>query len=150
MVSETTLLYVTAIIAIAAMITMLVMNIIVVRSMGKAIDKMEQGVKKVYELFSFLHKESEERIGRANVMVTQCTSGIEKAALASQGCTDAAKECAQASQKMLILINNIDNRYSSYVDKLREEKARLENELEKERAADRHSGPQYVTHNHTA
>lgn len=141
MINEEVLLYMTAFLAIGAIVTILVMGIIVIRTMQK-------GVTKIYELFAILHKESETRIGNANMIVTQCSTSIEKAAVASSKCADAAEECSKASVCMMDMVKQIDSRYSNYIDKLREEKKQLEDKLAN--SQDVKVVPQYVTNNNAA
>lgn len=92
-ISEQWLLYATAALSIVAIVTTLIMSIVVLVAMKK-------GISKVYELFSFLHKESEQRIGKANLMVSQCTTAIEKAAVASEHCASSAESSVRLAEKL--------------------------------------------------
>lgn len=90
---ELWMLYATALTSLITIVTMLVMSIIILRT-------MEKGIKKVYDLFSFLHKESEQRIGKANTIVTQCTTTIERAAVSSEHCATAAATSVRLAEKI--------------------------------------------------
>lgn len=90
---ELWMLYATALTSLITIVTMLVMSIIVLATMQK-------GIRKIYDLFSFLHKESEQRIGKANTIVTQCTATIERAAIASERCSEAAERSVRLAEKI--------------------------------------------------
>lgn len=126
--TEMWLLYATALVSLIAIVTMLILSIVVLRT-------MEKGIKKVYDLFSFLHKESEQRIGKANTMVSQCTSAIEKAAVASEHCAAAADSSVQ-------LADRIENDCIKEIDELKKERNRL--------LAENKNAPkvEYTTHNY--
>lgn len=124
-INEQWLLYATAALSIVAILTTLIMSCMVLVSMQK-------GIKKVYNLFSFLHKESEQRIGKANTMVSQCTSAIEKAAVASE-------HCAAAAERSTKLADRIEHDCLKEIADLKTERNRLLAE---------NAGPKYTTNNY--
>lgn len=110
-IDEQWLLYATALLSIFSMLTTLILSIIVLVAMKK-------GIKQVYDLFSFLHRESEQRIGKANIIVQQCTSAIERAAVSSE-------HCATAADRSVQLADRIENDCLKEIADLKNERNRL-------------------------
>lgn len=127
--TELWLLYATAATSLIAIVAMLIMSVVVLSAMNR-------GIRKVYDLFSFLHKESEQRIGKANTMVAQCTSAIERAAVASEHCATAADNTVHLAEKL-------ENICLKEIDDLKQERNRL-------LAEKNGSSPkvEYTTHNY--
>lgn len=75
-------------------------------------------IRRIYDLFSFLQKSSEERIGRANNIVEQCTSSIQHAAVASE-------HCAKVAEQMAAITQGIAHEHNQQVEELRHDKNRM-------------------------
>lgn len=72
-------------------------------------------VRRIYDLFAFLQKSSEERIGKANAMVESCTSAIQHAAVASE-------HCARTAEQMAAITSDIAKDHSKQIEELRQDK----------------------------
>lgn len=72
-------------------------------------------VRRIYDLFAFLQKSSEERIGKANAMVESCTKAIQQAAIASE-------HCARAAEQMASITSDIAKENSKQIEELRQDK----------------------------
>lgn len=124
-INEQWLLYATAILSIVAILTTLIMSIVVLSTMQK-------GIRKVYELFSFLHKESEQRIGKADMVAHEHMVVLEKA-------TIAAEHSAITTERIIDLADRLEKDTLKEIADLKAERNRL--------AAEKSKGIEFKTYN---
>ena len=107
-INELWLLYATAFMSIATLMIVAISTIITNH-------RHQAGVQKIYDLFGYLYKASEERIGKANNMVEQCTHAIERAAIASEHCAAASNSLISLSKDILVEKQEQDRAFQAIV-----------------------------------